>query len=95
MNWDAHARLILKAEIVRRGMTYDRLAERMQAMGLAETPRAIANKMSRGTFSFVFFLQCMRALEATTVTLAVPDVKLPTMRVAGDPDLNNPLLPNQ
>ncbi|MDP2787988.1 MAG: DUF6471 domain-containing protein [Pseudomonadota bacterium] len=95
MNWDAHARLILKAEIVRRGMTYDRLAERMQAMGLAETPRAIANKMSRGTFSFVFFLQCMRALEATTVTLAVPDVKPPPMRVAGSADLDKPLPQNQ
>lgn len=75
MNWDTHARLTLKAEIVRRGVTYDRLAERMKAMGLDETSRSIANKMSRGTFSFVFFLQCMRALGADRVTLEVPVVE--------------------
>ena len=44
-------------------------------MGLEETSRSIANKMSRGTFSFAFFLQCMRALGADAVTLTVPDVK--------------------
>lgn len=72
MTWDTDARLLLKAEIVRRGVTYDRLAKRLQAIGVAETTRSIANKMSRGTFSFVFFLQCMRALSADSVTIAVP-----------------------
>lgn len=75
MNWDNHARLILKAEIVRRGVTYDRLAKRLQDIGVVETQRSVANKMSRGTFTFVFFLQCMRALGADTVAIAVPGVK--------------------
>jgi len=40
-------------------MTYDRLAERMQAMGLAETPRAIAKKCRVARFlSFFFFSAC-------------------------------------
>lgn len=72
MNWDANARNILKAEIVRRGMTYERIAKRMRDMGIEETSSSIANKMSRGTFSFVFFLQCMRALGADNVVIEIP-----------------------
>lgn len=80
MNWDANARNILKAEIVRRGMTYERLAKRMQEMGVEETSSSIANKMSRGTFSFVFFLQCMRALGVDNVA-----IEIPMLNVAGNP----------
>ena len=72
MNWENEARLLLKAEIARRGMTYERLAKRLQAIGVDETVRAISNKMSRGSFSFVFFLQCMSALGATNVIVAIP-----------------------
>ncbi|MBU3695432.1 DUF6471 domain-containing protein [Dechloromonas sp.] len=72
MTWENEARLLLKAEIVRRGVTYGVLAKRLQAMGVHDSVRSIANKMSRGTFSFVFFLQCMKALGAKSVTLALP-----------------------
>ena len=75
MNWENEARLLLKAEIARRGVTYERLAKRLQAFGVQETVRSIANKMSRGTFSFVFFLQCMKALGAQSVTLVLPSVE--------------------
>lgn len=68
------ARLLLKAEIARRGMTYERLAKRLQAIGAQETVRSIANKMSRGTFSFVFFLQYVKVLGAQSVTLVLPSV---------------------
>lgn len=72
MIWENEARLLLKAEIARRGVTYDRLAKRLNAIGINETTRSIANKMSRGTFSFVFFLQCMKALGAQSVTISLP-----------------------
>lgn len=74
MNWENEARLLLKAEIARRGVTYERLAKRLQAIGVQETVRSIANKMSRGTFSFVFFLQCMKVLGAQSVTLVLPSI---------------------
>lgn len=67
INWENEARRILKAEIVRRGLTYSLLAKRLQAMGFHETERSVANKMSRGTFSFVFFLQCMKAMGANSI----------------------------
>ena len=71
MNWENEARRILRAELVRRGLTYQRLAGHLQAIGLDETERSIANKMSRGTFTFVFFLQCVKAMGANSISFDV------------------------
>jgi hypothetical protein len=67
MNWENEARGIVRAELVRRQQTYQSLAKRLQDAGFKETERSVANKMSRGRFSFVFFLQCMHALGAKSV----------------------------
>ena len=72
MRWENEARLLLKAEIVRRGFTYERLAKAFEEIGGSETSRSIANKISRGSFSFAFFLQCLRALGVETVILPIP-----------------------
>jgi Domain of unknown function (DUF6471) len=68
MNWENEARRILRAELVRRGVTYQQLGRRLQAVGIKETERSIANKMSRGTFSFVFVLQCLKAIGVESVS---------------------------
>ena len=73
MNWENEARRIVRAELVRRGVTYQGLASRLRAMGVRETERSIANKMSRGTFSFVFVLQCLRAIGAESVSFELTD----------------------
>ena len=39
-----------------------RLVEALDAIGIAETEAAIKNKVSRGRFTFVFFLQAMAAI---------------------------------
>ncbi len=69
MDWDDEARSVLKAELARRGVTYKVLAIRLEAIGVKDSEAAIANRLSRGRFSFAFFLQCMRAIEVDTVTL--------------------------
>lgn len=73
MNWENEARRILRAELVRRGVTYQRLASRLQALGLKETERSVANKMSRGTFSFAFALQCLAAIGADSVSFELTE----------------------
>ena len=73
MNWENEARRILRAELVRRGITYQRLAGRLQALGLKETERSVANKMSRGTFSFAFVLQCLAAIGANSVSFELTE----------------------
>ena len=70
LDWSLEAKRILRAEIERRGVTYKRLARLMQAAGLHETERSLANKISRGMFSFVFFLQVMRVLGVQNLSLA-------------------------
>ena len=69
MNLENEARRIVRAELVRRGIAYKGLAARLVAIGVKETERSIANKMSRGTFSFVFVLQCLHAIGAKSMTV--------------------------
>jgi len=73
MNWENEARRIVRAELVRRGVTYQGLASLLQSIGVRETERSIANKMSRGTFSFVFVLQCFKAIGAEWVNFELDD----------------------
>ena len=71
MNWENEARRIVRAELVRRGITYKGLAARLVAIGVKETQRSIANKMSRGTFTFVFVLKCLRAIGAKSMRVEI------------------------
>jgi len=59
--WADRVKGILKAELKRRNVSYKQLAERLEDMGIHETERNINNKISRGGFSAVFFVQCLEA----------------------------------
>lgn len=67
--WTKQATNIIKAELSRKGVTYDQLQEKMAALGIDETANAINVKINRGTFSFVFFIQVMKAIGAKTLRL--------------------------
>ena len=60
--WNEKASNILKSILTRRNIKYHELAMKLKALGIEETQGSISNKISRGTFSFVFFMQCMEAL---------------------------------
>jgi len=60
---------ILKGELKRRNVSYRELAERVEAMGIHETERNINNKISRGGFTAVFFVQCLKAIGCETLRL--------------------------
>lgn len=60
---------ILRAEMARRGMTYDQLAAKLAELGVNETAVNIRNKVARGGFSAVFLVQCLRAMGCKTVSL--------------------------
>lgn len=53
----------IKAELRRADLTYEDLANRLEAHGLHETKASIANKLSRGTFAATFLLATIAALE--------------------------------
>lgn len=63
-DWESLARNMLRAELMRRGISYARLVEALRVIGVEDTEGAIKNKVSRGRFSFVFFLQAMVAIGA-------------------------------
>lgn len=69
IDWTARAKNLLKAELKRRGVSYRELAEKLTAMGVPESERNIANKISRGGFTGAFLLQCLAAVGATTIRL--------------------------
>lgn len=68
-DWEAKVKGLLKAELKRRDVTYHQLAEKLVAIGVAESPENIANKISRGKFSAVFLLQCLEVIGCNTLRL--------------------------
>lgn len=67
--YEAQAKNILKSELKRRGITYAQLAEKLTALGAKESERNIANKISRGSFTAAFFIMCMDAIGAHSLSL--------------------------
>lgn len=68
-DWAEKAKGLLKAELKRRNLGYRDLAERLTAMGTPESERNLANKISRGSFTAAFLLQCMAAIGVHTLRL--------------------------
>ena len=50
-------------------VTYAELAKRLKKHGLKETEAGITTKLNRGTFTAIFFLACVAALELEQVAL--------------------------
>ncbi len=67
--WQARVKGLLKAELKRRNVGYKELASRLGAMGVHETERNINNKISRGGFTAVFFVQCLVAIGCANLRL--------------------------
>jgi len=68
-NWNDEAKLILKSILTNKNIKYHELAQRLNELGLEENHNSIANKISRGTFSFAFFLQCIYVLDINSSEL--------------------------
>jgi hypothetical protein len=67
--WEQRVKGLLKAELKKKGLGYRELAEKLGALGIPETERNIANKISRGGFTAVFFVQCLVAVGCVTLRL--------------------------
>ncbi|MBX3549547.1 MAG: hypothetical protein KF748_10350 [Xanthobacteraceae bacterium] len=68
-DWRTQVKGLLKAELKRRDLSYAELAEKLSALGIEETERNISNKISRGTFTAIFFVQCMESIGCKTLHL--------------------------
>jgi 3-mercaptopyruvate sulfurtransferase SseA len=68
-DWESEVKGLLKAEVKRRNLTYEQLAVKLAEIGVHDSARNIINKINRGTFSAVFFVQCLRAMGCDTIRL--------------------------
>jgi len=68
-DWQAQVKGILKGELKRRNLSYADLAGKLAAIGVKDNERNISNKISRGTFTAVWFVQCMEAIGVKTIHL--------------------------
>ena len=78
-NWNDCAKRLLKAELVKRGVTHDRLVNLLTEVGVAETKAGIDSKISRGTFSAVFLLQCLNAIGCHNLSSAIQETTSPSI----------------
>jgi len=61
-DWNDKVKRLLKSELVRRGISNSDLADMLEQIGIEETKSSIDSKISRGTFSASFFLQCLTVI---------------------------------
>jgi hypothetical protein len=67
--WAKLVKGLLRAEMARRGMTYEQLVEKLAELGVHDTAVNIRNKVARGGFSAVFFVQCLKAIGCSRLEL--------------------------
>jgi len=68
-DWPLKVKGILKAELKKRNVSYKQLAEMLEQIGIDDSEANIKNKISRGGFTAVFFVQCLTAIGCHTVRL--------------------------
>lgn len=69
VDWTARTKNLLKSELKKRGVSYRELAEKLTILGIPESERNIANKISRGGFTAAFFVQCLVAIGVSDLHL--------------------------
>ena len=71
--WAEETKRLLRAEMTRRGVTYEQLAEKLAAIGVQDSAVNIRNKVARGKFTAVFLVQCLEAMGCRSLRLVDGD----------------------
>lgn len=77
-SWDDEARRIIRSEMERRDISYKQLVFLLEAqtgppLDFAVTERNLISRISRGTFSFSFAIQILRAMGVRSVDVTPVD----------------------
>lgn len=67
--WEVGVSNLLKAAIKRKGLTYAQVVQRLAVEGVEINEANLRNKLSRGTFSAAFLLQCLKAIGVETLRM--------------------------
>lgn len=60
--WHGEATRLLRAALAANRIQYKELSRRLGDFGEIEPEKTLSNKINRGTFSFMFFIKCMYAI---------------------------------
>ncbi len=69
LNWDDKAKRLLKSELVKRGLSNTDLMVLLNEIGVEETKAGIDSKISRGSFSATFLLQCLTVIRCYKIEI--------------------------
>lgn len=72
-DWEQLVKNMLRAEMMRRGISYEQLAVKLAAIGVEDNVLNLRNKVARGRFTATFFAQCL-------VAIGVNDLQVPGIR---------------
>ena len=69
IDWNEKAANLLKSELKRQGVKYADLVEKLAEIGVEEKEVNVRNKLSRGSFTAAYLLQCLEAIGAKSLRL--------------------------
>jgi hypothetical protein len=87
--WNNKVKWILKSELVKRGLSTEDLTTLLNENGCTETKASVDSKISRGTFSASFFIQCLYVIGCIKIEIeeyrsnlmvAEPNIEYKTMK---------------
>lgn len=67
--WAKIVTKILKAELAKRGIDYPTLVNKLREINVVISVEDLRGRMSRGTFSAILFMQCLRAIGVTNLPI--------------------------
>jgi hypothetical protein len=67
--WNNKVKRILKSELVKRGLSTEDLTNLLNENGCTESKSSVDSKISRGTFSASFFMQCLYVIGCTKIDM--------------------------
>lgn len=83
VDWSRYGSSLIKASLKRRDMTYADLVEALGRQGVTESEANLRNKLSRGSFTAAFMLQCLAAIGVSYIDIS--DVFVPDQVVGNVP----------
>lgn len=68
-DWTVYVKGLLRSEMARRQISYQDLADKLGDIGVKESEANLRNKVSRGSFTAVFLIQCLVAIGCSSLRL--------------------------
>ncbi len=68
-DWGAYAKSVLRSEMARRRVSYADLVRLLAEIDVKESEANLRNKVSRGSFTAAFLLQCLSVMRVTNLHL--------------------------